>query len=127
MIVEDWSVYKHFTRGEFACKCGCGQAAMQSDFMGRLQSLRMIWGKPMIITSGYRCANHPSERTKAQPGTGTHSQGIAADIGISGADAISLLRLALDANFTGVGVNQKGNGRFLHLDILEHPAIWSYP
>ena len=126
MIVEDWSVYPHFSRGEFACRCGCGQAAMQTDFMGRLQTIRMIWGKPMIITSGYRCANHPSERNKAQPGTGTHSQGIAADIGISGADAISLLRLALDANFTGIGVNQKGAGRFLHLDTREHPAIWSY-
>ena len=126
MIVEDWGQYKHFSRGEFACKCGCGRTEMQTEFMNRLQSLRMIWGKPMIITSGYRCANHPSERVKQLPGTGTHSQGIAADIGVSGADAISLLRLALDANFTGIGVQQKGNGRFIHLDIREHPAIWSY-
>jgi uncharacterized protein YcbK (DUF882 family) len=126
MIVEDWSVYKHFSRSEFACKCGCSKTLMQTEFMGRLQSLRMIWGKPMVITSGYRCPNHPSERGKQFPGTGTHSQGIAADIGISGAEAISLLRLALDNNFTGIGVQQKGNGRFLHLDIRESPAIWSY-
>jgi hypothetical protein len=46
MIVEDWSVYKHFTRGEFACKCGCGRTEMQSEFLNRLQSLRMIWGNP---------------------------------------------------------------------------------
>ena len=122
----DWSAYKHFRRDEFSCRCGCGKSDMKPEFMGRLQALRMIWGKPMIITSGYRCANHPSERVKAQPGTGTHSQGIAADIGISGADAVSLLRLALDANFTGIGIQQKGNGRFIHLDIREHPTIWSY-
>ncbi len=122
----DWSAYKHFRRDEFSCRCGCGKSDMQPLFMGRLQALRMIWGKPMIITSGYRCANHPSERIKAQPGTGTHSQGIAADIGISGPDAVSLLRLALDANFTGIGIQQKGNGRFIHLDIREHPTIWSY-
>ena len=120
----DWSVYKHFSRGEFTCKCGCGRADMKPEFMGRLQALRMIWGKPMIITSGYRCPDHPVEKAKANPGT--HAQGIAADIGISGADAVTLLRLALDANFTGIGVQQKGNGRFLHLDIREHPAIWSY-
>lgn len=122
--MTDWSVYKHFSRGEFACKCGCGRADMQPLFLGRLQALRMIWGKPMIITSGYRCPDHPVEKAKASPGT--HAQGIAADIGISGADAVALLRLALDANFTGIGVQQKGSGRFLHLDIREHPAIWSY-
>lgn len=122
--MTDWSVYKHFSRGEFACKCGCGRADMQPLFLGRLQALRMIWGKPMIITSGYRCPDHPVEKAKASPGT--HAQGIAADIGISGADAVTLLRLALDANFTGIGVQQKGSGRFLHLDIREHPAIWSY-
>jgi hypothetical protein len=33
---------------------------------------------------------------------------------------------------TGVGVNQKGSGRFIHLDIVEgnehvsRPSIWSY-
>ena len=122
--MTDWSVYKHFSRGEFACKCGCGRADMKPLFLGRLQALRMIWGKPMHITSGYRCPDHPVEKAKANPGT--HAQGIAADIGISGADAVTLLRLALDANFTGIGVQQKGNGRFLHLDIREHPAIWSY-
>lgn len=122
--MTDWSVYKHFTRGEFVCKCGCGRADMQPLFLGRLQALRMIWGKPMIITSGYRCPEHPVEKAKANPGT--HAQGIAADIGVSGADAVALLRLALDANFTGIGVQQKGSGRFLHLDIREHPAIWSY-
>ena len=34
--------------------------------------------------------------------------------------------------FTGIGVNQKGGGRFIHLDIAEienyspRPHIWSY-
>ena len=124
MIVEDWDRYKHFSRSEFSCKCGCGQCEMQTDFLNRLQALRMMWGKPMIITSGYRCPNHPVERAKASPGT--HAQGIAADVGISGADAISLLRLALESNFTGIGIQQKGHGRFLHLDTRQHPALWSY-
>jgi uncharacterized protein YcbK (DUF882 family) len=97
---------------------------MKPEFMGRLQALRIVYGKPMHITSGFRCPDHPVEKAKTNPGA--HSQGIAADIGISGAEAITLLRLALEANFTGIGVQQKGNGRFLHLDIREHPAIWSY-
>lgn len=122
----DWSPYPNFRRDEFSCRCGCGQSDMRPQFMERLQDLREAYNKPMLVTSGYRCANHPAERVKAQPGTGTHSQGIAADIGVSGADAVSLLRLALDAGFTGIGIQQKGYGRFLHLDIREQPAIWSY-
>ena len=122
----DWSLYPNFRKDEFSCKCGCGKSDMQPAFMGRLQALRYAYGKPMLITSGYRCADHPAERVKPIPGAGTHSQGIAADIGVSGADALMLLRLALEANFSGVGIQQKGHGRFVHLDIREHPAIWSY-
>jgi hypothetical protein len=55
-----------------------------------------------------------------------HSTGLAADIGISGSEAVALLRLALDAGFRGVGVQQKGSGRFLHVDLRETPTIWSY-
>jgi hypothetical protein len=28
--------------------------------------------------------------------------------------------------FKGIGVQQKGAGRFIHLDDREDPAIWSY-
>lgn len=120
----DWTAYKNFRKDEFTCKCGCGQSDMKPEFMDRLQALRTAYGKPMLITSGYRCHNHPVEKSKVS--TGAHTQGIAADIGISGAEAITLLRLALEAGFKGIGVQQKGTGRFLHLDIREHSAIWSY-
>jgi hypothetical protein len=28
--------------------------------------------------------------------------------------------------FTGIGVNQKGAGRFLHLDTRQGAMVWSY-
>jgi len=37
--------------------------------------------------------------------------------------------LALELGFTGIGVQQKGTGRFPHLDTLEEPPrpnVWSY-
>jgi hypothetical protein len=43
-----------------------------------------------------------------------------------------VLKLALEAGFTGIGVAQKGSGRFMHLDDLlndegqPRPTIWSY-
>ena len=120
----DWSRYPNFKREEFTCRCGCGRNEMRPEFLERLQALRSAYGKPLHITSGYRCPQHPVEVAKAQPGM--HSTGLAADIGISGAEAVTLLRLALDAGFRGVGVHQKGNGRFLHVDLRETPTIWSY-
>lgn len=126
MSIQDWSIYPNFRKDEFSCKCGCGTNEMQPAFMAKLQALRYAYGKPMVITSGYRCSAHPVEAKKQVPGTGTHSQGIASDIGVSGADAQALLRLALEAGFAGIGIQQKGHGRYIHLDIREHPALWSY-
>jgi len=81
----------------------------------------------MRVTSGYRCAKHPVEAKKAAPGA--HASGCACDIGVDGADAHRLVALAFKAGFVGIGVNQKGTGRFIHLDTLKtRPSgtIWSY-
>ena len=120
----DWSRYPNFTREEFTCRCGCGRNEMRPELVERLQALRSAYGKPMHITSGYRCPQHPVEAARAQPGM--HATGLAADIGIRDSEAVALLRLALDAGFRGVGVQQKGSKRFLHFDLRETPTIWSY-
>jgi len=95
--------------------------------MLRLQTLRSVYGKPMRVTSGYRCPEHPVEMKKTQPGA--HTSGCAVDISVDRADAHQLLKLAFAAGFTGIGVQQKGSGRFIHLDTLDspfRPAVWSY-
>ena len=122
----DWSKYQNFTKREFDCS-HCGKNEMQPDFLQKLQALRSVYGKPMRITSGYRCPAHPIEAKKAKPGA--HASGCACDIGIDGPDAHRLLKLAFAAGFTGIGVQQKGSGRFIHLDTLEgglRPNVWSY-
>lgn len=85
--------------------------------------------EPLVITSAYRCKNHPVERNKATPGA--HNLGVAVDIRIRGAEAVELLRLAMqDPTFKGFGISQKGATRFIHLDSgggnLPRPMIWSY-
>ncbi|KZX61306.1 peptidase M15A [Alcanivorax sp. HI0033] len=98
--------------------------------MEKLQALRTEYGKPMTVTSGYRHPTHPIEARKASPGA--HASGRAADIAVQGGDALKLIELALKHGFTGIGVNQKGDGRFIHLDDLKHepgrprPWVWSY-
>ena len=122
----DWGRYPNFKESEFTCK-HCGKTEMDPHYMQRLQDLRRRYAKPMTITSGYRCPQHPIEAAKASPGP--HSTGKAADVAVQGADAHRLLSLALEMNFKGIGVQQKGDKRFLHLDDLDQgarPTIWSY-
>ena len=119
----DWSRYPNFTEAEFRCR-HCGRQQMQPALLERLQTLRTQYGKPLPVTSGWRCADHPVEKAKPHPGM--HSTGLAVDLGVQGAEAVAVLRLALGLGFTGIGVQQKGAGRFLHLDLRREPTIWSY-
>jgi len=123
----DWTKYPNFSEAEMRCR-HTGRVAMDPAFMERLQALRTQYGRPMRVTSGYRDRTHPAEARKAQPGT--HTMGRAVDIAVRGKDAFDLVALAMDYGFTGIGVQQHGNTRFIHLDDLEgptRPALWSYP
>ncbi len=120
----DWSKYPNFKKVEFDCK-ETGENNMQHEFMLKLQELRIKFGEPMKITSGYRSPKHSAEKKKAQPGF--HSQGIACDIAVQGEQAHKLVSLALSLGFNGIGVSQKASGaRFIHLDTASRKAIWSY-
>jgi len=122
--------WPNFTREEFACQCGCGGNEVQDDLIDRLQRIRTRLKMPLRVTSGYRCPDHPIEAAKSKPGA--HTTGLAADIGIDRGEAFLFLSAALDENFTGIGVNQKGEGRFIHVDLIPNrvnsprPTIWSY-
>lgn len=125
----DWRQYPNFTEHEFKCS-HTGKCQMRTEFMELLQTIRHAYGKPMVITSGYRDKTHPIEAKKAAPGE--HSYGLAADIAVSGVDAMDLIVLAYGLGIRRIGVQQKGTGgKFIHLgmgDKLAHfPAsIWSY-
>ena len=126
----DWDDYPNFSPKEFQCSC-CGEVDMDADFMFALQAIRSDYGKPMTITSGYRCENHPVEAKKQTTTISPHRTGKAADIGCRGTDAYEILNLALAYGATGIGIAQKGDGRFLHIDTLDgedrlRPWIWSY-
>ena len=125
----DWDTSAYFNQHEFTCS-HTGKCDMDSNFINKLNELRVAFGKPMRITSGFRDVTHPIEAKKSSPGA--HTTGQAADIAVSRADAFDLLSLALTKGFTGIGIQQKGSGRFIHLDTLKNsperprPTIWSY-
>ena len=120
----------HFSNDELKCRCGCGEADMNPAFMSRLERVRIAYGKPMALSSAYRCQQHNFEvgGSKLSP----HMEGRAVDVLVRGGDALELLDAAIYCGMTGFGIKQKGKGRFIHIDdadaLPERPRkwIWSY-
>lgn len=121
--------YKYFTKKELRCS-HCNQHGMNEEFMSKVELLREQLDFPFIVTSGYRCEDHPIEARKTS--SGAHTTGRALDLSVYGQDAHRLLSGALTAGFTGIGINQKGGSRFIHIDDIEstserpRPWVWSY-
>jgi zinc D-Ala-D-Ala carboxypeptidase len=123
---------KYFSIEEMRCKCGCGRADMDPTFMQRLDDLRQTFGSPLIVASAFRCPKH-NAAVSSTGETGPHTTGHAVDFRIDRGAAFRLLALVMrNPVFTGVGLQQKGAGRFLHIDDLPNaagqprPTLWSY-
>ena len=53
------------------CTCGhkdCDRRSVDQSTLDKIQMVRDDLGRPMTITSGGRCPNHPNEITKSKPG-----------------------------------------------------------
>ena len=125
----NWDDYKNFTEDEFKCHCGCGEAPMDQAFMGNLQVIRNVAGFPLKINSGYRCPTYNAKVSSSTGLTGPHTTGHAADIGVDRQEAHKVLQIAMAVGMMGIGLQQKGDGRFIHLDDLEvglRPTVWTY-
>ena len=121
----------YFSEDELRCKCGCGEYFFDDKVLDLLNSIRRDCGFPLPVTSGYRCPNHPIEAAKDADGRpiGAHCTGKAVDIGVERGRAHRLIQSALEHGCPRIGVNQKGGGRFIHLDwdyTRPHPTVWSY-
>lgn len=102
--------------------------------MRRLELLRGEFGRPMRLSSAYRCPAYDADIG----GAGAHPTGHAVDVLIHGEAAFRLVALAVRRGFTGIGLHQRGPyaGRFVHLDdcpderasggARARPRIWTY-
>lgn len=125
MTEINWADYPNFTKSEFNCRY-TGKNEMKPEFMKKLQELRIAYGKPMTITSGYRDITHPVEAKKGHT-TGEHTLGTCADIQcMSGLDRYRIVQLALQLGFPRIGIAKT----FIHIGIggqnLPSPVIWEY-
>lgn len=114
----------NFMDSEFKCRC-CGkmpEKGMKTLLIVLLQRLRDKVGKPLTVTSGYRCQKH----NKAVGGAANsqHVLCTAADIRVPSGMTVDQLAAAADAvGFTGVGKYYKQG--FVHVDVRPNRARWT--
>jgi len=121
----------YFKAKELTCKCGCNTVEFDLGFLATLNAIREECGFSFPLSSAYRCPLHPIEARKQQQRLGAHTTGKAVDVLCSGAKALELIRVAQKHGIQRIGVQQKGGGRFIHIDACTEeegfpPAIWSY-
>lgn len=114
MRLNDFQVSENFNLREFQCPC-CHVVMLHGRLLAALQRLRDMLSRPLIITSGYRCAAH----NKAVGGVknSLHMRGLAADIAADRAMADRLRTLAYDAGFSRIILYPARS--FAHLEISD--------
>jgi len=109
-----------------------GNVTVYVPFLHKLSNLRKVYGKPMFITSYYRSPAYNAQISATKSLIGPHTTGRAVDIRVGRKNAYELTKLAMNQGFTGIGWDQKGGGRYVHLDDLSNgpgqprPTVWSY-
>ena len=109
---------KYFAVKEMTCKCGCGKVMFDPTLRDKLDKLRELVGKPVYISSGYRCPEHNAYIGGVH--NSYHTKGIAADIYVKDMTSKELARMAEKVGFDGIGLYKS----FVHVDVRGYKARW---
>ena len=114
---------ENFSAKEFVCP-HCGELYIHSDLIITVQDLRRKLGRPVIITSAYRC-----EEYNAQIGgvpNSAHTLGLALDIAVPN----SQMRKYVLEHLIMRGISRIGIAKdFIHFDIdvtKPQDVVWLY-
>lgn len=121
--VASRKITDHFYESEFECKCGqCKvKGSIDLELVKKLQKVRIKYGQPIRITSGFRCEEH-NKRVGGSPNS-RHLFGEAADV--TGEDLDTLYKL-LEEEFLAIG-DGRLNGKFIHVDLRsDRRRRWTY-
>ena len=113
---------ENFRSTEFACKCGrCKTALVDDVLVAQLQAIRNHFGKPVNITSGYRCAAH-NKAVGGDPNS-SHMQGMAADVVVTGVKPGEVAKFAESMGVVRVGLYDS----FVHIGSGDVKRFWLGP
>lgn len=115
----------HFKSTEFDCHGGgcCSQTLINETLIEYLEKIREHFGKPITVTSAYRCTTHNKNVGGA---TGSrHTKGDAADIVVSGVTPREVAKYAESIGIKGIGLYEtSADGHFVHIDTRETKSFW---
>lgn len=115
----------NFNSSEFDCHgSGCCSSTLVDDkLVTYLQQIREHFGKPLNISSGYRCATHNKNVGGAT--NSRHAKGQAADIYITGVTPAEIAKYAESIGILGIGLYEtNSDGFFVHVDTRETKSFW---
>jgi len=114
----------HFSEPELACRhCGVNQCTQA--LVDALEAFRALVGKPVVVSSAYRCAQHNAAAGGA--GKSEHLEGRAADIRVTGMTATELEATARTIPaIRGIGRND--HQQYIHVDVRPTLTLarWCY-
>ena len=115
----------NFKSTEFDCHGSgcCSSTQVDENLVKYLQKIRDHFGKPVTVSSGYRCATHNKNIGGAT--NSRHSKGQAADIYISGVTPAEIAKYAESIGILGIGLYETDkDGHFVHIDTRTTKAFW---
>ena len=115
----------NFNSTEFDCHgSGCCSSTLVDDqLVTYLQKIREHFGKPVNISSGYRCATHNKNVGGAT--NSRHAKGQAADIYINGIAPAEIAKYAESIGILGIGLYEtNSDGHFVHIDTRTTKSFW---
>lgn len=110
----------NFNSNEFDCKCGkyCKETQIDEKLVDYLQKIREHFGKPITITSGYRCSTH--NKNVGGASTSYHTRGQACDIVVKDTAPKEVAKYAESIGILGIGLYDD----FTHIDTRTAKSFW---
>jgi hypothetical protein len=116
---------ENFNVSEFACHGSgcCSTVKIDELLVFYLQKIREHFGKPVTITSGYRCEKHNKRVGGAT--ASRHAAGMAADIVVKDVAPAEVAKYAESIGIKGIGLYETAkDGFFTHIDTRMYETFW---
>ena len=116
---------KYFSYNEFDSPDEIGSGKhMDHDLLVMIDRARALYGKPIVVTSGFRTESHNEKVGGVK--SSSHLKGLAIDVAcVRSKDRFKMLTALLEVGFNRIGVAST----FIHIDVDKNKSqnvIWTY-
>jgi len=121
--MEEYNGIEYFKDEELWCPC-CHTLDFSQSLCNLLYRAREIYGRPIQVTSGFRCITHNTNVGGKL--NSSHRRGLAVDIACpTSRQRHELIKIFLSLGITRIGIGEK----FIHIDTdttKDQNVIWLY-